>query len=228
LGRIYGKEINERAKKSPSFSCKKYGKRRGQKILELPQHSVWVSSLTATPAITSSFRAFLVKMWRFCKALRPMPGFTVDEAPNDASYTAELFATVRSNGRILDEFRCVLGGTDCLEAEFSLSKLFEDPTVAEHSIQIQRWPRDLDLRKGLLSGLWKDISALVSSRDACVSDKEGAGISASEFLRTLDQSKAHAAARWAVVLADNEKLALQLQGLPAAAAVLNGKPSFKR
>jgi hypothetical protein len=51
LGRIYGKEINERAKKSPSFSCKKYGKRRGQKILELPQHSVWVSSLTATPAI---------------------------------------------------------------------------------------------------------------------------------------------------------------------------------
>jgi hypothetical protein len=100
--------------------------------------------------------------------------------------------------------------------------------VAEHSIQIQRWPRDLDLRKGLLSGLWKDISALVSSRDACVSDKEGAGISASEFLRTLEQSKAHAAARWAVVLADNEKLALQLQGLPAAAAVLNGKPSFKR
>ncbi len=35
LGRIYGKEIDERAKK-----C---GKWRGQKTHELPQHSVWVS-----------------------------------------------------------------------------------------------------------------------------------------------------------------------------------------
>ena len=167
-------------------------------------------------------------MWRFCKALRPMPGFNVVEAPTDASYTAELFATVRSNGRILDDFKCVLGGTDCLEVEFSLSKIFEDSSLGEHSVQIQRWPRDLDLRKGLLSGLWKDVSALVASRDACVSDKEGAGVSANEFLRLLEQSKAQASARWAVVLGDNEKLNLQLQGLPAAAAVLNGKPSFKR
>jgi len=140
----------------------------------------------------------------------------------------ELFATVRSNGRILDDFKCVLGGTDCLEVEFSLSKIFEDSSLGEHSVQIQHWPRDLDLRKGLLSGLWKDVSALVASRDACVSDKEGAGVSANEFLRLLEQSKAQASARWAVVLGDNEKLTLQLQGLPAAAAVLNGKPSFKR
>jgi hypothetical protein len=100
--------------------------------------------------------------------------------------------------------------------------------VGEHSVQIQRWPRDLDLRKGLLSGLWKDVSALVASRDACVTDKEGTGVSANEFLRLLEQTKAQASARWAVVLGDNEKLNLQLQGLPAAAAVLNGKPSFKR
>jgi hypothetical protein len=53
-------------------------------------------------------------------------------------------------------------------------------------------------------------------------------VSANEFLRLLEQSKAQASARWAVVLGDNEKLNLQLQGLPAAAAVLNGKPSFKR
>ncbi len=145
-----------------------------------------------------------------------MPGFNVDEAPNDASLTAELFATVRSNGRILDDFKCVLGGTDCLEAEFNLAKLFEDPTLGSHSIQIQRWPRDLDLRKGLLSGLLRDVSAFVFSRDASVIDKEGAGVTANEFLRMLEQSKAHAAARWAVVLADNEKLALQLQGLQTA------------
>ncbi len=57
----------------------------------------------------------------------------------------------------------VLGGTDCLEAEFSLGKIFNDPGLASHTIHIQRWPRDLDLSKGLLSGLWKDIATMVSS-----------------------------------------------------------------
>jgi hypothetical protein len=170
-------------------------------------------------------------MWKFCKTLRAAPGFHVDQPPNDAAYTAELFAQVRDNGRILDDFKVVLGGTDCLEAEFSLGKIFTDPTIASHSISIQRWPRDLDLRKGLLSGLWKDFAMLVSTRDASVLDKDGAGIPASEFLKMIEQAEggpASGAARWATVLGDNEKLCLQLQGLPAAAAVLNGKPSFKR
>jgi hypothetical protein len=37
-----------------------------------------------------------------------------------------------------------------------------------------------------------------------------------------------AAIRWAVVLGDSGRLLVQLQGLPATAAVLNGKPSLKR
>jgi hypothetical protein len=37
-----------------------------------------------------------------------------------------------------------------------------------------------------------------------------------------------AAVRWAVVLDDGGWLAVQLQGLPASAAMLNGKPSLKR
>ncbi len=34
--------------------------------------------------------------------------------------------------------------------------------------------------------------------------------------------------RWAVVLNDRGRLAAQLQGMPATAATLNGKPSLKR
>ncbi len=83
---------------------------------------------------------------------------------------------MRDNRRILDNVRCVIGGTDCLEAEFSLGKLFEDPAVKSHSIRIRRWPRDLALRKGLLSDLWKDISAMVSPREAVVVGEIGAGI----------------------------------------------------
>ncbi len=47
-------------------------------------------------------------MLRFYKAIRPGPGFYVDEAPNTSPLTVELFAQVRSNGRILDNIRHVL------------------------------------------------------------------------------------------------------------------------
>jgi hypothetical protein len=170
-------------------------------------------------------------MWNYCKALRSSPGFNVDQPPNDDNFTAELFAMVRDNGRIVDDFKCVVGGTDILEADIQLKKIFANPVVGAYSIKMQRWPRDLDLRKGLLSGHWKDISTVVACRDASVFDADGAGIPADEFLKTLedpDNGKEAAAVRWAVRLSDNEKLAIQLHGLPAAAAVLNGKPSYKR
>jgi hypothetical protein len=170
-------------------------------------------------------------MWNYCKALRSSPGFNVDQPPNDDNYTAEIFAMVRDTGRIVDDFKCVIGGTDILETDFSLDKIFSNPTIGAHTIRMQRWPRDLDLRKGLLSGNWKDISAIVSCRDASVFDDKGAGIPADEFLRLLedpDNGKEAAAVRWAVRLSDSEKLVIQLHGLPAAAAVLNGKPSYKR
>jgi len=170
-------------------------------------------------------------MWNYCKALRSSPGFNVDQPPNDDNYTAELFAMIRDNGRIIDDYKCVVGGTDILEAEFELNRLFTNPLIGAHTIKMQRWPRDLDLRKGLLSGNWKDVSTIVSCRDASIFDSAGAGIPADEFLRLLEDpenGKEAAAVRWAVRLSASEKLVIQLHGLPAAAAVLNGKPSYKR
>jgi hypothetical protein len=125
-------------------------------------------------------------MWNYCKALRSSPGFNVDQPPNNDSYTAELFAMVRDNGRIVDDFKCVVGSTDILEADFQLKKIFTNPVVGAHTIRMQRWPRDLDLRKGLLSGYWKDIATIVSCRDNSVFDADGAGIPADEFLRNLE------------------------------------------
>ncbi len=48
----------------------------------------------------------------------------MDKLLNYSRYTAELFATVRDNDRILDELMCVVGGADSFEAEFSLSSFF--------------------------------------------------------------------------------------------------------
>jgi hypothetical protein len=80
-------------------------------------------------------------MLNYCKALMSSPGFNVDQPPNDENYTAEIFAMVRDYGRILNDFKCVIGGTDILEAEFSLSKLFINLIVRAHSIRMQN-PND--------------------------------------------------------------------------------------
>jgi hypothetical protein len=63
-------------------------------------------------------------MLTYFKALRPKSGYNVDEAFNAKPHTAELFATVRDNGRILDDFRCVLGSHTVFEASFELGKDF--------------------------------------------------------------------------------------------------------
>ncbi len=96
-------------------------------------------------------------------------------------------------------------------------------SIGEWIIGIQKWPRDVELRKGLLSSLCVDIPALVSGSDAQVLDNQGAGIPAAEFLRRFNE--ALASVRWAVVLNDRGKLATQLQALPSSVAVLNGKPN---
>jgi hypothetical protein len=52
---------------------------------------------------------------------------------------------------ILDDIRCVMGGSEVVEAFFSLGKLTEAPAFKDCVVKMQRWPRDIDLRKGLLS-----------------------------------------------------------------------------
>lgn len=170
-------------------------------------------------------------MLRLHKAVKPIAGFRVDEPPATASHTAELCAIARSNGRILDDVRYAIGGSAVLEGEFKLGLLFEDAGLRDWSLHLQRWPRDLALRKGLLSSVWVDVSKMVSDREGAVFDNFGAGIPANEFLRRLvddNEQPLPAAVRWCVVLNDRARLALQLQGLPAHAASLNNKPSYKR
>ncbi len=72
-----------------------------------------------------------------------------------------------------------------MEAEISLAKLFDDPVLQAYKMHIQRWPRDIDLKKGLLYGLWKDLKTIVSARDASITDDSGSGIPAREFLRNI-------------------------------------------
>jgi hypothetical protein len=92
-------------------------------------------------------------------------------------------------------------------------------------------PRNITLRKGMLTSQWTDISEMVAARNMDIMDGTGASISAADFLRTYGDPEVEqtpAAVRWALMLTEYGQLTLQLQGLPAAAATLNSKPAFKR
>ena len=118
-----------------------------------------------------------------------MPGFTVDEPPNTGRPNAELFAQVRADGRIVDHTRNVLGGSSPLDTVFKLGALFIDPEFQNWEIRIQRWPRDIVIRRGLLSSQWMNIADVAAERDARIFDAEGAKIPVAEFLRRIKDSE---------------------------------------
>jgi hypothetical protein len=60
-------------------------------------------SPTSTPQLI-----LLLQYFRFCKAITGLLlVFAIDEAPSHTKHTAELFAMVRDNARIVDEVMCV-------------------------------------------------------------------------------------------------------------------------
>jgi hypothetical protein len=92
-------------------------------------------------------------MWRFYKAIGPLPGFNVDEPTGILPYSAELFAMVRDTGRFLEDVHISLRGAEIYDTN-KLKKVVEDASIVHWTIRIQKWPHDVELRKGLLSSLW--------------------------------------------------------------------------
>jgi hypothetical protein len=62
---------------------------------------------------------------------------------------------VRDNGRILDDFRCAVGGHAIFEAKFELGMLVGDPSLSRWTVHMQRWLRDVNLRTGMP---WSDVA----------------------------------------------------------------------
>jgi hypothetical protein len=101
-------------------------------------------------------------MQRAYTAIRNAYGFhTTDEAPSNASLRVELLAQVRSNGRILDSIRHVLGGSIMLEEHVTLSRVYtvtrrsEDgrpvPATSPSAWACCLWPMGPHGRDGLCS-----------------------------------------------------------------------------
>jgi hypothetical protein len=96
-------------------------------------------------------------------------------APSVAGdFTVELFAQLRNTGRILDGFRFALDGTKALEAYIGLDKILPVPELKGLQAYFQCWPRDLKIRRNMLTSTWVSITDGISSNDVDVLDEGGA------------------------------------------------------
>jgi hypothetical protein len=140
----------------------------------------------------------------------------------------ELMIQVRPNGRMLDHCRISLGGTSVVDSQFDLDRVFSFPAASDWSARYQVWPKDIDLRLNMASTGWKDIAVMVASRDVIIIDKNsGEPVESEKVLEAIKASGSGASVRFAMIVGEDQAVHLQLQGLPAAATVLMGKPAFR-
>jgi hypothetical protein len=152
-------------------------------------------------------------------------------ASSEEPALVQLLAQLRPTGRILDNFRFSIGGSQILEAELDLGAMIPAESLQGYRLTFQYWPRDIAIRRNMMSSSWQDVPNLVASNNATVLDPTGAGVPSAEFQHILeelpDEGTEGCAIRWAVVVGEDGHLKLQLQSLPSDAPSLNGRPLTK-
>jgi hypothetical protein len=155
----------------------------------------------------------------------PMEDFASATPRNPGALGVEVLAQIRPNGRVLDHFRVTLGGSRILDINVAMANLVSSAAVQTHRLKFQVWPKDLEMRRNMTSTAWKDVPELVAARDAQLEDANEATLTLEDANKVLKDVQL--AFRFAIVVAEDERLQLQLQMMPASAATLMGKPAFR-
>ncbi len=163
----------------------------------------------------------------------PIGEFDVAAPRFPGDWGAELMAQVRSNGRIADHWRIALGGSKVLEAEFPISTLLPAASgLPNWVLTYQQFPRDLVIRRNMLTSSWIDAMNLLSAHEILVADEAGQPVDIQQVLQAIKalpaKQNSGASLRWGVVVSISGRLELQLQALPSSANQLTGKPIFNR
>ncbi len=159
--------------------------------------------------------------------------FELAEPRSAGDWGAEVMAQVRSNGRIMDHWRVALGGSKILEASFPLLTFFPAATnLPPWKLTYQQFPRDVKIRRNMVSSAWLDVVNLLASHEFLLSDADDQPVDvqqATQAIKALPARQSGAGAiRWCVSVTAAGKLELQLQALPSSANILTGKPIFNR
>jgi len=166
----------------------------------------------------------------------PEEEFELAAARDPGSLGVELLAQVRPNGRLLDHFRLVLGGSELIEVVVDSTGVFLFDGIPEARLHYSVWPRDIKIRRNMCTGEWLDLSELISANDivaeggAAAGEEDGAdpleGVKRF-LLNHKDKNSSGSSVRWAVGVGADKRMELSLQLLPGAAATLNSKPTLR-
>jgi hypothetical protein len=146
-------------------------------------------------------------------------------------FTVELLAQLRNTDRILVGFRFALDGIKVLEAYMDFWRIL--PMAELHGMQVlvQCWPRDIKIRRNMLSTAWVSFTEGITSNEVDILDESGAGVPAGSIMRILERlprdGPTNASTRWAIVIGADGFLKLQLQCLPLVASVLKNRSTSK-
>jgi hypothetical protein len=118
-----------------------------------------------------------------------------------------------------------------LEKQLDLGQLIPVPTFKGYRLQFQYWPRDIQIRRNMLTSAWIDVPPLVCSNEAQVADERGREVAADQFIELLESlpedGPESISLRWAVIIGEDGEPRLQLQSLPSDAVSLSGHPATK-
>jgi hypothetical protein len=151
--------------------------------------------------------------------------FSTAQPRAQGELVAEVLAQVRPNGRVLDHYRVTLGGNKILEVKASMVAMALAPTSSTWIFRHQVWLKDVIIRRNMTSTAWVNAHKLIQEKAAWVETVDGQPVPEEEVLEALPGKSA--AIRFAVNIAGDQNLELNLQSLPAAAETLMGKPAFR-
>ena len=79
----------------------------------------------------------------------PAEDFEIAVPRDPGEIGVDLMAQIRNNGRILDHFRLVLGGSKLLEAAVPLKNILPTVEAPDWTLKVTSWPRDVKLRRNM-------------------------------------------------------------------------------
>ena len=149
--------------------------------------------------------------------------FDTASSPRDPGLLgADVLVQLRDSGRAMDNFRVVVGGSRWSSRQLTCSQL-------PQFLTLECWPRDITIRKNMVTSDWLDVIGMVAANDLTVVDGEGTDCNdelVAFFSKQGGKTSYGAALRWAVGIGPDRRLELSLQCLPATTTYLAGKPSL--
>ena len=161
----------------------------------------------------------------------PMEDFELAAPRDPGDIGVEAMAEARANGRVLDHFRIVLGGSQMLEATVAVKDIFPVAAMPSWSVAFSCWPRDVAIRRNMASSAWQDIRDMVAANNVKLLNGEGANVASNEFLDLLDsvanKTLNSASIRCWIGASEDGRMQLQLQAAPSPASGYLSKPAWK-